>query len=107
MFFTLFIIPRIAGIENNLAVLARMYTLNKNHPSNKQLLNRFTDQHMIRVMKNNAGVKITSINSAIKYSELYLNAFKNCEMIVARLFLSHKNRCLSLYLFDVKFQIIW
>ena len=78
-----FIIPRVAGIENNFAVLARMYNLNKNKPGSEQLLSRFIQEHMIRVMKNNAGVKITSINSALKYSDLYLNAFKNCDIYFA------------------------
>ena len=75
-----FIIPRIAGIENNFSVLARVYNLNKNNPGSEDLLNRFIQEHMIRVMKNNAGIKITSINSAIQYSDLYLNAFDNCDM---------------------------
>ena len=30
-------------------------------------------------MKNNAGIKISSVQSLIKYSKLYMNSFENCE----------------------------
>jgi hypothetical protein len=57
-----FIIPRVAGIENNIAVW-------------KTMENKF-----INVMKNNAGIKITNQASCNRYSRMYFKAFENCEM---------------------------
>jgi hypothetical protein len=57
-----FIIPRIAGIENNIAVWKTM------------------DSKFQRVMKNNAGIKISNQYSCDKYSKMYFKAFKNCEI---------------------------
>jgi len=55
-----FIIPRVAGVENNIA-----YTCSMNK---------------IDVMKNNAGIKLTDKVSIAKYSKMYFQAFKNCKM---------------------------
>lgn len=55
-----FIVPRIAGIENNTAVLK-------------------TQQH-ISSMKTNAGIRLSNAGSIEKYSQLYLRAFDNCEV---------------------------
>lgn len=61
----LFIIPRIAGIENIVAYLADKIDINDEAHS-----------HKIKVMKNNAGINITSNDSLINYSNLYFEAFK-------------------------------
>lgn len=60
-----YIIPRVAGIENNTAYRVIM---DKDEPL------RF------EIMKNNAGVNITSRESCKKYAEAYFNAFENCDI---------------------------
>tara|TARA_A100001011_G_C14302285_1_gene841378 strand:+ start:759 stop:2531 length:1773 start_codon:yes stop_codon:yes gene_type:complete len=71
---TNFIIPRIAGIENNFAELG--ICLLQNQISDQQLdyINRglFT-------MKNNAGIKISNTESIVKYAKMYLEAFEFCD----------------------------
>jgi len=61
-----FIIPRIAGIENNTAFLA------------------FHDQKLPpmlqRVMKNNAGINLPTTTSFLQYSRWYLKAFEACDL---------------------------
>lgn len=69
-----FIIPRIAGIENKLAHLGIMM-LQTNQSLPKEVLERF-----LFVMKNNAGIKITSSQSIVNYASMYLQAFHECEM---------------------------
>ena len=71
-----FIIPRISGIENNMAVFARMGSQQIAIPSN--ILNYF--KQVIPIMKNNAGIKMTSMESIMKYSNMYLKAFDNSEL---------------------------
>lgn len=69
-----FIIPRIAGIENKLAhhgIMIRQKVIQYN-PS--------TFKHILKVMKNNAGIHITNINSLLKYSFRYIEAFKQCDL---------------------------
>lgn len=69
-----FVIPRIAGIENNFAVFANI---------KKQSGATNFDQYFQQVgpaMKNNAGILLTTMNSIMKYSEMYLKVFENCEM---------------------------
>lgn len=60
-----FIIPRVAGIENNTSY---RITINNNDPL------RFD------IMKNNAGVQITSVESCKKYAKQYFKAFENCQV---------------------------
>lgn len=55
-----FIIPRIAGVENNVA-------------HTKSLVRS-------DVMKNNAGIKLSNQKSVDNYSKMYLKAFSNCEI---------------------------
>lgn len=55
-----FIIPRIAGVENNTAYVKKY----KN----------------CKVMKEHAGILITSQKSIEKYSDAYFKAFQNCEI---------------------------
>ena len=66
-----FIIPRIAGIENNIAVQTKI-----NQSNNLLEIVKI----YIPKMKNNAGIKLTSEESIIKYSDMYLEAFKNAEI---------------------------
>tara|TARA_Y100000591_G_scaffold314862_1_gene321863 strand:- start:233 stop:970 length:738 start_codon:yes stop_codon:yes gene_type:complete len=37
--------------------------------------------NVVPTMKNNAGIKLSTLDSIIKYSEMYLEAFKNSDMI--------------------------
>ena len=60
-----FIIPRIAGVENQVAYMIK-------HDKS------YTDR--LETMKKNAGVSITTKQSASKYSKEYYNAFKNSEL---------------------------
>lgn len=71
-----FIIPRISVIENNMAVFARIGRQQPSIPSD--IINYL--KNVIPVMKNNAGIKLSSIDSIMKYSDMYLKAFDNAEM---------------------------
>jgi hypothetical protein len=70
-----FIIPRIAGIENQFAFIG---TFVKNKRVSTDIANFVKER--APVMKNNAGIKLTTFNDVEKYSDMYLNAFKNSEM---------------------------
>lgn len=71
-----FIIPRVSGVENNVAVLAKQYFIDRNmNPEIANYLNL-----LIPTMKNNAGIKISSEKSLIEYSNRYLEAFELCEL---------------------------
>lgn len=61
-----FIIPRIAGIENNTAFLGHHY---QELPPVLQ-----------RAMKNNAGIHLPTMKSFLLYSKWYLSAFEACEL---------------------------
>lgn len=69
-----FLLPRISGIENNFAYLG--VCIANNHLT-KDYYNYINN--VIKAMKNNAGIKLTSIKSILKYSELYLEAFNLCD----------------------------
>lgn len=71
-----FIIPRIAGVENNYAQIGMSIINNKNVGENEMNYIKNT----IGTMKNNAGIKLTDINSIVKYSQLYLQAFNKCDI---------------------------
>ena len=71
---TKFILPRISGIENNFAYLGVCIANNKLTKEEYNYIN-----NVIKSMKNNAGIKLTSIKSILKYSELYLEAFNLCD----------------------------
>lgn len=62
-----FIIPRIAGVENNFVFLNEI----NEFKGNKQMLN---------TMKNNAGINLTDTTSYTRYCNEYKNAFKECDM---------------------------
>jgi uncharacterized protein (UPF0297 family) len=66
-----FIIPRISGIENNVAVFIK-------YDKMEHVMQYLSN--ILPVMKSNAGIKITSMKSMQKYSEQYLEAFNNCEL---------------------------
>ena len=72
---THFIIPRIAGIENNYAQLGISIITNKKVGDNE--LNYI--KNTLGTMKNNAGIKINNTNEIIKYSQIYLDAFQKCD----------------------------
>ena len=57
-----FIIPRISGIENNVAAFARIGR--QNMAISQDILNYF--KNVIPVMKNNAGIRLSSIESIMK-----------------------------------------
>tara|TARA_A100001011_G_scaffold396838_1_gene496023 strand:- start:646 stop:2475 length:1830 start_codon:yes stop_codon:yes gene_type:complete len=69
-----FIIPRIAGIENNYVELGICLLQNQ---INKQQIEYL--QKGIYTMKNNAGIKLTNNDSIVKYARLYLQAFEYCD----------------------------
>ena len=70
-----FIIPRIAGEENNFAFFTRMMVEGK-IPQNEQTFQLLR----YHILKNNAGVNMTSFESAKKYSDAYFKAFEHCEL---------------------------
>ena len=70
-----FIIPRIAGEENNFAFYTKMMVEGK-IPNNVET----TKLLRYNVLKNNGGVKMSNFESAKRYSEQYFNAFNNCDM---------------------------
>jgi len=71
---SIFILPRIAGIENNFAELAIGVLQNDTSEEKIAYL-----QNGAATMKNNAGIKLTSMLSIIKYAKMYLQAFEYCD----------------------------
>lgn len=72
-----FVIPRIAGHENNYAAFGRIIKQSGGQiPPN---MGKYFEQ-TISIMKNNAGIRLSSVESIVKYSDLYLEAFDNCEL---------------------------
>ena len=71
-----FIIPRIAGIENNYAALG--YKLKNNDFTAQD--NEYISK-TIGTMKNNAGIHLANgAESIIRYSDMYLASFDNCDL---------------------------
>lgn len=102
-----FIIPRIAGIENIVAVAGVEMKGKKNSeiPSDlqKQIKERF-----IPVMKNNAGVKLSSNKSIVLYSDLYLKAFENCDLYCCWEFQGNVINQSNYYILNnYKKQLVW
>jgi hypothetical protein len=62
-----FIVPRIACVENNIATSYKHVTGDKLDT-------------IKRVMKNNAGIKLSSSESITDYSNKYMSAFEKCEL---------------------------
>jgi hypothetical protein len=71
---TPFIIPRIAGIENNIAIVVSTV-----RPSNYSAINEYC-QTLLPQMNRNAGVHFRDFSSIVEYSKLYLDAFASSEM---------------------------
>ena len=69
-----FIIPRIAGIENKVAHYGIMVKQNVIQH------NQSVYENISKVMKNNAGIKISNLKSLINYSLKYLEAFNQCDL---------------------------
>ena len=66
-----FIIPRIAGIENNFVELG-IYLLQG--AINEQQISYI--QNGSYTMKNNAGIKLSDMTSVVNYAKKYLEAFE-------------------------------
>jgi len=74
-----FVIPRIAGIENQLAVnLSVLSNGTYRTIANPQLHRWF--QPYVAIMKKNAGIKITTVESALLYAKLYARVCGQCDM---------------------------
>ena len=74
-----FIIPRIAGVENNYAVEGDIALKSGNiSPEFNEYMSK-----TIGVMKNNAGIKLSNVNSVMKYSQMYMQAFDQAEAYTA------------------------
>ena len=69
-----FVIPRIAGEENNYIFYTIMINEKKIKPQDGVKFLRGN------IMKNNAGIRISNMQSALKYTNLYLKAFGECEV---------------------------
>ena len=67
-----FIIPRVASIEHTCAIFGNEIQ----KQSNNDVLNQQNLQSIVMVMKNNAGIQISTVNSLVEYATLYMEAFK-------------------------------
>lgn len=72
-----FIVPRIAGIENNFAIFGE---ISKKQERVDQPVGEYFN-NTIAAMKNNAGILLSSLDSIYLYSELYTRALQNAELI--------------------------
>lgn len=72
----LFIIPRIAGVENNVAYIAYNLIQNKGSISEASMIFLKT---AVKIMKTNAGIQLSDMESIVKYGSLYLASFKKCQ----------------------------
>ena len=72
-----FVIPRISGIENNVAVFTKV--INENLLPDTSQLKTYL-KNIVHPMKNNAGIKLKEKNSMKYYSDLYLSVFSMCEI---------------------------
>ena len=70
-----FIVPRISNIENDFAMLGDLIKNFGMKPEFNNILKR-----KLPIMKNNAGIKLLTIESVISYSQMYINAFENSDM---------------------------
>jgi hypothetical protein len=77
-----FIIPRISGHENNFAFFGKVIQQNIANGIQPVIPNEIQSyfQQTIPIMKRNAGIRLSNLDSIIKYSNQYLRAFENCEM---------------------------
>jgi hypothetical protein len=70
-----FIVPRIAGIENDFAMLGDLIKTKGMKPDFYNIIKKNSYK-----MKNNAGIKLLSIESIVSYSQMYIDAFANSDM---------------------------
>jgi hypothetical protein len=77
-----FIIPRISGHENNFAFFGKVIQQNIASHVKPTIPNDIQGyfQQTIPIMKRNAGIRISNLDSIINYSNMYLRAFENCEI---------------------------
>lgn len=73
-----FILPRISGIENNVAVFARIIR-DESHTDLVPLYKYI--RNILPIMKNNAGILLKTETETEHYSNLYLSAFEKCEIL--------------------------
>jgi hypothetical protein len=71
-----FIIPRIAGVENNLSIFSKCSRTGQ--VSSETYLAYVHKVKMI--MKNNAGIYLTTLDSVSRYADRYLKAFEHSDM---------------------------
>ena len=64
-----FVIPRIAGVENNSAMIGAQPTVD---------YEKF--EGVWKYLKNNAGISVPTVESLREYSRFYLNAFHRCDI---------------------------
>jgi len=77
-----FIIPRISGHENNFAFFGKIIqnnVLNRVEPVIPGEIHNYF-QNTVPIMKRNAGIRVSNIDSIVKYSNMYLRAFENCDI---------------------------
>lgn len=72
-----FIIPRIAGIENNFAIFGE---ISKTNGRVDQPIGEYFN-NTVQAMKNNAGIRLSNIDSIYLYSDLYIKSLNNAELI--------------------------
>ena len=73
-----FIIPRIAGVENEVAMKGIIALRGVN---DQELVDELVQSLKITgpMMKRNAGIRFTGIDSVYKYAKMYMAAFHKCE----------------------------
>jgi hypothetical protein len=70
-----FIVPRISNIETDFSMMGDLIKMFGMKPEFHNILKRKLPE-----MKNNAGIKLSSIESIVLFSQMYINAFENSEM---------------------------
>ena len=73
-----FMLPRIAGVENELAMrsIITLRNMDEQH-SEKNLFHNL--KKIGPTMKRHAGIKFTGIDSVYKYAKMYMSAFHKCD----------------------------
>lgn len=70
-----YVIPRIAGIENNVAVFGHLW---RTQGPTTEMESYF--KKIMPSLKNNAGILLPDMNTIFQYSDAYLGAFDHCDM---------------------------
>ena len=71
-----FVIPRIAGIENNYAWLGDI--VKTDHVLNEEMVEGM--QSMQLTFKKHAGIFVRGVSDVVEYSDRYLKAFEHCDL---------------------------